>query len=64
MLAMLPHFVASLVLVLGTVWTIRTFVGNFGFWVELPVVVAIILAYPTIVRWLGVAPEAWEDPNR
>lgn len=63
-LGLLPHYVASLLLILLVVGGIRTFVGTFGIVVELPIVVAIILAYPTVVRWLGVAPAGWEDEPR
>jgi hypothetical protein len=31
--------------------------------VELGVVVVVVLVYPTIVRALGVAPSAWDDPE-
>lgn len=64
MLALAPHYVASLLLILGTVWGLRYFVGDLGFLIELPIVIAIVLAYPTIVRKLGVAPAAWERDER
>jgi hypothetical protein len=60
-LALVPHYAASLLLILLVVGGIRTFLGNFGVVVELPIVVALILGYPTLVRWLGVAPAAWEE---
>lgn len=60
-LALVPHYAASLLLILLVVGGIRTFLGNFGVLVELPIVVALILGYPTLVRWLGVAPAAWEE---
>ncbi len=59
-LGLLPHYVASLLLILGTIWGLREFVGNFGFWVELPIVVLIVLGYPSLVRLLGIAPSGWE----
>lgn len=63
-LELIPHYVASLLLILGTVWGLRYVVGNLGIWVELPIVLAVVLAYPTIVRQLGVAPAAWEERER
>jgi len=60
-LALVPHYAASLLLILLVVGGIRTFLGNFGVVVELPIVVALVLGYPTLVRWLGVAPAAWEE---
>lgn len=63
-LALVPHYVASLLLILGTVFGLRYVVGDLGIWVELPIVIAIVLAYPTIVRRLGVAPDAWERSER
>jgi len=61
LLGLVPHYVASLVVILAVVGGLRTFVGKFGILVELPVVIGIILAYPTVVRWLGVAPSGWEE---
>lgn len=54
------HYLVSLLLILGTIWGLRSLVGDLGIVVELPIVVAIVLAYPRIVRRLGVAPAAWE----
>lgn len=61
LLELVPHYIASLLLILATITAIRVFVDNFGIVVELPIVVAVVLAYPTIVRWLGISPAAWED---
>lgn len=62
---LLPHYVANLVLVLLGVSALRAVAGDVGIAVELVVVVVVVLAYPTLVRWLGVAPDAWtraEEP--
>lgn len=61
---LVPHYVAPLVLVLLVIGGLRYFVGNLGFLVELPIVLAIVLAYPTLVRWLGVEPSSWETRER
>lgn len=62
-LELLPHYLANLVLVVLAVGAVRRFVGDFGVPVELGLVVVVVLAYPTAVRMLGVAPSAWEDPE-
>jgi hypothetical protein len=62
-LELLPHYVANLVLVVAAVGALRRFVGDFGVPVELGLVVVVVLAYPTVVRMLGVAPSAWEKPE-
>jgi len=62
-LELLPHYFANMVLVVLAITALRRFAGNMGFVVELVVVVAVVLAYPMIVRGLGVAPSAWEDPE-
>lgn len=61
---MVPHYVAPLVLILLAIGGLRYVVGSPGILVELPIVVAIVLAYPTVVRWLGVAPSSWDTPER
>lgn len=60
-LELVPHYLANLLLILIAVGGLRVVVGNLGILVELPIVVAVVLAYPTVVRRLGVAPSAWED---
>lgn len=58
---LLPHYLANLILVVLAITALRRFAGDLGFVVELLVVVAIVLVYPTVVRELGVAPSAWDD---
>lgn len=60
-LDLVPHYLANLVLVLLAVGALRAVAGDLGIAVELAVVVVVVLAYPTLVRWLGVAPAAWEE---
>lgn len=57
---LVPHYVAPLAIIVLVVGGLRYFVGNLGIWIELPIVVAIVFAYPTIVRWLGVEPSSWD----
>jgi hypothetical protein len=62
-LGLVPHYVANLLLVLLVVGALRAVAGDVGIAVELVVVVAVVLAYPTLVRWLGVEPSAWRNSN-
>ncbi|PSP49639.1 hypothetical protein BRC67_10735 [Halobacteriales archaeon QH_3_68_24] len=62
-LELVPHYLANLVLVLLAVGALRRVAGDPGTPVELAAVVAVVLAYPSVVRRLGVAPSAWEDPG-
>lgn len=55
-----PHYVAMLLLVFLVLAIVRTAVGNLNFWIELAIVVAIVLAYPSLVMRLGVGPSVWE----
>jgi hypothetical protein len=63
-LELLPHYLANLVLVILAITGLRRVAGDLGFVVELVLVVAVVLVYPTIVRQLGVAPSAWDDPEK
>jgi hypothetical protein len=38
---------------------VRELLGDLGFTVELLLVLAVTIAYPPVVRRLGVAPESW-----
>jgi len=62
-LELAPHYLANLLLVLLAVGVLRRVAGDPGIAVELVAVVAVVLAYPSVVRWFGVAPSAWEDPG-
>jgi len=62
-LELAPHYLANLVLVLLAVGALRRVAGDPGIAVELVAVVAVVLAYPSVVRRFGVAPSAWEDPG-
>jgi len=55
-----PHYVANVVLIFAVIAALRFTVGDQGLLVELGVVVAVVLLYPTVVRWLGVEPSIWE----
>jgi hypothetical protein len=57
---LVPHYLAMLVLVYLGLAALRLAVGDVGFWTELVVIFAIVLAYRPLVVRLGVAPSAWE----
>lgn len=61
---LVPHYVAMLILVFLVLAIVRAVAGEIGFWVELAIVVAIVLAYRPIVVRLGVAPSEWTRSDR
>lgn len=60
---LLPHYLALLILIFLVLAIVRATMGDLGFWIELAIVVAVGLGYPTVVRMLGVAPSAWDRPD-
>lgn len=58
--ALVSHYVAMLAAIFLVLWIVRAAAGDLGFWVELGLVLVVAIAYPRIVRRLGVAPRAWE----
>ncbi|MFP4217348.1 MAG: hypothetical protein ACLFR6_00655 [Salinarchaeum sp.] len=59
---LLPHYVALIVIltVLLTALQIYWPGGEPSIWVQIGVAVVLGLAYPTMMRYLGYAPEAWD----
>jgi len=56
-----PHWGVMFVLMFGTLALIERLVnGELSFLASMIVVVVIALAYPTVVRALGVAPPVWQ----
>ena len=56
-----PHWGVRFVLMFGTLALVERFItGELGFLPSLVVVIVIALAYPAVVRALGVAPPVWE----
>lgn len=56
-----PHYAAMILLVylaLGILWIT---VGGLGFWADLVIVVAIVVAYRPVVMRLGIGPSSWEQ---
>ena len=57
-----PHWAVMFVLMYALLVTIQALYGDLSFWQSAALVVAVALGYPTLVRYLGVAPEVW-DPE-
>jgi hypothetical protein len=58
-LDVLPHYLVLLILVFVLLAAVRELFGDPGFAVELLLVLAVTIAYPPVVRRMGVAPESW-----
>lgn len=54
-----PHYLAMIALMFGALVAIESVVGEMGFWPSLGVAVVVAIAYPFVLRRLGVAPEPW-----
>lgn len=57
----LPHYAAMLVLMFLVLAVVRQIFGGVEFWIELVIVVAVVMTYHYGVKFLGIAPEAWEE---
>jgi len=56
-----PHWGVMFVLMFGTLAIAEQFItSEFGFVPSLFLALVIVLAYPTVVRALGVAPPIWQ----
>ncbi len=59
---LLPHYLA-LIVILSVILTGLQLVwpsGEPSLWIQIGVAVVLGLAYPTAVRYLGFAPDAWQ----
>lgn len=61
LIELVPHYLAMLLLVFGTLAVVRSFAGEISFWAELVIVVVVVVAYRPIVKQLGVEPSAWKN---
>ena len=59
LLSLAPHYVAMLLLVFLVTAVIEMVAGDLGFWVELVIVIAVVIAYRPVVTWLGIGPDEW-----
>lgn len=58
---LLPHYAAVVVLTVLLLGGARALLGQVEPWVDLLGVVVVVLTYPSVVRFLGVAPSGWDD---
>jgi hypothetical protein len=61
LLALAPHYAVMLVLVFVALGVWRSIVGDIGLLEEFAVIAVIVFSYRPVVKWLGVAPEPWQD---
>lgn len=54
-----PHWAVMFLLMIGLLSAARQAIGDLGFVASMALIVAVALAYPAVVRRLGVAPEPW-----
>ena len=59
---LLPHYVALIVLLTVLLTALQLYWpgGEPSIWIQIGVAVVLGLAYPTAVRYLGFAPDAWK----
>ena len=57
---LLPHYAAMILILLVALAIIEAFFPDRSFWIGIGVAVLVGLAYPHVVRRLGVAPESWQ----
>ena len=57
---LLPHYLAMIAVMFAVLLAIQELYGDIGFWPSFGVAIAVAVAYPFVVRSLGVAPEAWK----
>ena len=55
-----PHYAVMLVLIFVTLTVLRGLFGEQSFWIELLILLAVVFAYPPVVRRLGYAPSSWQ----
>ena len=55
-----PHYLALLVLLALVLFGVRRIVGGLEVWMEIALLFAVSIAYPSLVRRLGIAPSAWD----
>ncbi len=55
-----PHWAAMFVLMILLVVIGESIIGSLLIWQSTALIVATAVAYPVVVRYLGVAPETWQ----
>lgn len=57
-----PHWAVMFVVMAALLAVAELLYGELSFWQSVILVVVVAVGYPSVVRWLGVAPEVW-DPK-
>jgi len=56
---LLPHYLALILILTALLTGLQLVWPGASIWVQIGVAVLLGLAYPTAVRYLGIAPEPW-----
>ncbi|WP_418283165.1 hypothetical protein [Halorubrum sp. DTA98] len=54
-----PHWAVMFVTMLALITLVESVYGGLAFWQSLLIVLLVAVAYPSVVRRLGVAPDVW-----
>lgn len=55
-----PHWAAMFVLMILLVVIGESIIGSLSVWQSTALIITTAVAYPVVVRYLGVAPETWQ----
>ena len=56
---LLPHYLILIIILSLVLSALRAYVPGAGMWVQIGIAVILGLAYPPVLRYLGLAPEPW-----
>lgn len=56
-----PHWAAMFVVMLLLLALVERLFGDLSFWSSVFLVVVVAIGYPTVVRYVGVAPDVWQS---
>lgn len=56
---LLPHYLVLIIILSVVLTALRTYVPGAGMLVQIGIAVVLGLAYPPVLRYLGLAPEPW-----
>ncbi|ADJ13538.1 hypothetical protein [Halalkalicoccus jeotgali] len=56
---LLPHYLVMITVIFGVLVAVEALYGELGFWASFVVAIAVAAIYPSLVRRVGIAPDAW-----
>lgn len=56
-----PHWAVMFLLMFLVLFVVESLYGELSFWQSVLLVVVIAFGYPSVVRYLGVAPDIWSS---